>query len=204
MALQQTTMNQSSGRPTQGWHKVTINKGEYGTWTDGKKYIDLFFNELGENYKCRISEVRRKDTNEEWKIAQVFHYTNSGIVDVLEGPNQKDKVVQWDDDVKHLVGKELNVFLYEKPNGYLGVSKNVAPVETHKESHDKLKYNAEYVTKLKTSAESQCKQWEMKSGSGNGSANQFEEDIQVATTDQIKEMVSNGQAANASADDLPF
>jgi len=120
------TVRKSSGVDyTRGWHALTVSKATYGDW-EGKKYLDVFFDDYPDNFNMRVYEQKGKD-GEEFAIGQVFRFANAGITDGLDGPDG-NVVVKIDDDTKHLRGQTLNVYFY--PDGdYTRALKQVAPTE---------------------------------------------------------------------------
>ena len=112
---------------TPGWHVVTISHAEYGVYQGNdneSKYLQLKFEGYPDKLDMRIYEKIGSD-GEEFAVGQIFRFANAGITDVLEGTDG-EKVVKLDDDPKHLVGKQLNVFFYEDGQ-YSRIFKQAAP-----------------------------------------------------------------------------
>ena len=108
-----------------GWHTLTISNAKYGDF-EGNKFLDVWFDGYSENFTMRVYEKKGSD-GEEFAIGQVFRFANAGITDGLDGPDG-NTVVKIDDDTKHLVGKELNVF-FHKDGEYTRALKQCAPTE---------------------------------------------------------------------------
>ena len=149
------TMSTSTGTNlyNEGWHEVTIRQATEGVYTnsDGEsKYIDLLFEDYADNKNLRVYEVRNRETNEEFKLANLFRHAMAGIIGKLNDPTGKKPILQYDDDVKHLVGKRINAFIYKNERGYNEFFNTVAPVEQDGEHYS---FTADKVTALKASAE---------------------------------------------------
>ncbi len=120
------TVRKGSGTDyTHGWHTLTVSNATYGDW-EGKKYLDVFFEDYPENFNMRVYEQKGKD-GDEFAIGQIFRFANAGITDGLDGPDG-NVVVKIDDDTKQLTGKTLNVY-FHKDGKYTRALKQVAPTE---------------------------------------------------------------------------
>ena len=153
MAVKTMSMSTGAGLYNEGWHEVTIRQATEGVWKGPKsesKYIDLLFKDYADNMNLRIYEVRNRETNEEFKLVNVFRYAMAGIIDMLNDPTGKKPILQYDDDVKNLVGKHVNAFIYKNEKGYNTFHNTVAPVEQEGEHYS---FNADKVAALKDSAE---------------------------------------------------
>ena len=155
------TMEQNTGTSlySAGWHELTISAAKYDTWTNPtgtvKTYIEIHFEGYPENMHLRIYEARNRETNIEFKIANLFRYACAGIITVLKDPTGKKPVIQYDDEAENLVGTRINAFFYKKTdavsgNEYSRIFDTVAPVEQETEH---IIWTADQVTKLKASAE---------------------------------------------------
>ena len=158
MAVKTMPVSSGTGQYNVGWHDLLISKAEYGVWKspDGtsKKYIDLWFDGYPKNMNLRMYEVINKETNEEFKIANLFRYANAGILEVLQDPTGKRPIIQYDDEAEHLVGKHIHAYFYkEQKTGkeYSRIFDTVAPVE--QEGEHGLSWTADQVSSLKASAE---------------------------------------------------
>ena len=121
-----------------GWNEVTIASTKDGDY-DGTRYIDLHFEGMPENLKCRIWSAKNKETGEDFGIGNLFYYANAGLT-------IEDGEVTIDDNANHLKGKKLNVFFYINDNGYTDAAQRVVPVVRDG-------FSESYVAKLKVKAE---------------------------------------------------
>jgi hypothetical protein len=124
MARTLTLPKKGTGQWTQGWHTVTINKAEYGTFNESK-YIDVWFNDYPENFNMRIYAKLGKD-GEEFAIGNLFRFANAGITDALESATG-ETVIKMNDEAEELVGKTVNAYFY-KNGKYTRVLPQVAPI----------------------------------------------------------------------------
>ena len=153
MAVKTMTMSTGASLYNEGWHEVTISKATEGVYTSSNgesKYIDLWFENYADNNNLRVYEARNKETNEEFKLANLFRHAMAGIIEKLDDPTGKKPILQYDDDVKNLVGKRINAFIYKNEKGYNVFHNTVAPVEQEGEHYS---FTTDQVTALKTSAE---------------------------------------------------
>ena len=148
------TMQMSTGASyNEGWHEVTIREATEGIWKGSKgdsKYIDLLFENYTDTMKIRMFEVRNKETNEEFKLANLFRHAMAGIINKLDDPTGKKPILQYDDDVVNLVGTHINAFIFKNKGGYSEFFDTVAPVEQEGEHYS---FTADQVVTLKASAE---------------------------------------------------
>ena len=192
MAVKTMPVSSGTGQYNVGWHDLLISKAEYGAWKspDGtsKKYIDLWFDGYSKNMNLRMYEVINKETNEEFKIANLFRYANAGILEVLQDPTGKRPIIQYDDEADHLVGKHINAYFYkEQKTGkeYSRIFDTVAPVE--QEGEHGLSWTADQVSSLKASAEKNYNR------------------IHGDTTTTNNTLLENTSVVNnTSSDDIPF
>jgi len=113
---------------SEGWHTATISSAEYGEWqgNDGPvKYIDLYFDGYSDKMNLRVYAKENK-LGEEFAIGKVFRFANAGITDALDD-GEGNMTIKMDDSPDHLVGKDVNIFLY-KDGEYSRVLKEIAPV----------------------------------------------------------------------------
>ena len=153
MAVKTMSMSTGTGLYNEGWHEVTIRQATEGVWKGPKgesKYIDLLFEGYTDNMNLRIYEVRNRETNEEFKLVNLFRYAMAGIIEKLDDPTGKKPILQYDDDVTNLVGTHINVFIYKNKDGYSEFFDTIAPVEQEGEHYS---FTADQVTALKTAAE---------------------------------------------------
>ena len=157
MAVKTMSVPSGTGQFNVGWHDLTISKAEYSVWKDpngiDKKYVDLWFDGYPDNMNLRMYEVVNKETGEEFKIANLFRYTNAGIIETLNDPTGKKPIIQYDDDAVNLVGKRIHAYFYKEQktgNEYSRIFDTIAPVEQEGEH---ISWTADQVTSLKASAE---------------------------------------------------
>ena len=121
-----TVKGGGGGQFTAGWHLVTINKAEYGKYEESQ-YIDIWFDEYPDTFNMRTYSKASKETGEEFAIGRIFRFANAGICEVSKS-DDGEAVVSIDDDVIHLTGKQLWIYLY--PDGqYHRVLNRPAPTE---------------------------------------------------------------------------
>jgi hypothetical protein len=191
MAVKTMPVSSGTGQYNVGWHDLLITKAEYGEWTSDngktKKYVDLWFDGYSDSMNLRMYEVVNKETNEEFKIANLFRYANAGIINVLNDPTGKKPIIQYDDEATNLVGKRIHAYFYkEQKTGkeYSRIFDTVAPVEQEGEH---ITWTADQVASLKTSAEKNFNRVHNSENTTNGTP----VTPRVATT-------------NTTTDDMPF
>ena len=153
MAVKTMPMSTGTGLYNEGWHEVTIRQATEGVWKGPKsesKYIDLLFEDYSDTMNLRIYEVRNRETNEEFKLVNLFRYAMAGIIEKLDDPTGKKPILQYDDDVVNLVGKRINAFIFKNQEGYNKFFDTIAPVEQEGEHYS---FTADKVDALKVSAE---------------------------------------------------
>ena len=153
MAVKTMPMSTGAGLYNEGWHEVTIRQATEGVWKGPKsesKYIDLLFEDYSDTMNLRIYEVRNRETNEEFKLVNLFRYAMAGIIEKLDDPTGKKPILQYDDDVVNLVGKRINAFIFKNQEGYNKFFDTIAPVEQEGEHYS---FTADKVDALKVSAE---------------------------------------------------
>tara|TARA_Y100000310_G_C20256915_1_gene611779 strand:- start:81 stop:662 length:582 start_codon:yes stop_codon:yes gene_type:complete len=159
MAVKTMTQNTGTGLYNAGWHELTISSAEYDLWTDpkgnSKRYIDLRFEGYPENMNLRIYEAVNRETNVEFKIANLFRYACAGIIDVLKDPTGKNPVIQYDDEPHHLIGKRIHALFYKQTDQTTGkeysrIFDGIAPVEQETEH---ITWKTDDVNRLKSSVE---------------------------------------------------
>jgi hypothetical protein len=116
MAVKTMAKNTGTGQYNAGWHELTISQATDGEW-NGKRIIDLQFEGYPENtLRHRVFETVNKTSGEEFKIANLFRHACAGIIGVLNDPTGKNPVIQYDDEVKNLIGTRINVLFVKKPS----------------------------------------------------------------------------------------
>ena len=123
-----------------GWTTVTIDNAVEGEY-NGTRYIDLFFKDQPETLKCRVWSAVNAKTSEEFAIANLFHHAWAGIT-VDEATN----TATIDDNVRHLIGRVINVLFYLNDDGFTDAVGRVAPVVSQH-------FTEADVSKLKSSTE---------------------------------------------------
>ena len=188
MAVKTMKMSTGAGLYNEGWHEVTIRQATQDVWkgTDGKSsvYIDLLFENYTDTMNLRVFEVRNKETNEEFKLVNLFRYAMAGIIDMLNDPTGKKPILQYDDDVANLVGTRINAFIYKNKDGYSEFFDTTAPVEQEGKHYS---FSADKVIALKNAAE--------KNFSKSNKSNHL-----------TKSVVSNGTPVTntTSSEEIPF
>ena len=170
MAIKTMSMSTGNGQYNEGWHTLTIAKAEYGVWKNptgqSKRYIDVWFNDYGDNFNLRVYETFTKESKEEFKIANLFKNANAGIVSVLKDPSGKKPIIQYDDEATGLVGKTINAYFYKEEgkdgNQYARVFDDIAPVAQEGEH---ISYTEEQVTGIKSAIEKRVSAKQSKSSS---------------------------------------
>tara|TARA_R100000808_G_C2152923_1_gene162689 strand:- start:73 stop:618 length:546 start_codon:yes stop_codon:yes gene_type:complete len=160
MAIKTMSASTGGSKFSEGWHELSVSKAEYGTYENGdksKKYIDVWFQDMPENMNMRVYETFNKKDNTEFKIANLFKFANAGIVGVLNDPNGKHPLIQYDDEASGLVDKVVNVYFYKETktgNGYTRVFDDIAPIPQEGEH---LTFTSEEVAGIKKGVEERCK-----------------------------------------------
>ena len=70
--------------------------------------------------------AKENQNGEEFAIGKIFRFANAGITDALDD-GEGSMIIKMDDSPDHLVGKDVNIFLY-KDGEYSRVLKEIAPV----------------------------------------------------------------------------
>ena len=152
------TIKKNSGVSFQdGWHEVIISKTSSGKYEGGNqtKYLDVYFDGYPDTLKMRIHEKYNKSTNEEFAVANLFRYSNSGIKEVLEGTDGS-MTIGIDDDPANLVGNKVNVYFYKNQNGYTDISEIIAPSIFKNELEE---FDEAGVDRMKISCEERIKRY---------------------------------------------
>jgi len=158
MAVKTMEQNTGTGLYNAGWHELTISSAAYDTYKspDGKvkRYVDLNFEGYPDTMHLRMYEAKNRETDVEFKIANLFRYACAGIIDVLKDPTGKKPVIQYDDEAVNLVGTRINAFFHkvktDDGNEYSRIFDTIAPVEQETEH---LSWTADQVIRLKHAAE---------------------------------------------------
>lgn len=123
------TIKKGGANPySEGWHTAKISNAEYGEWdgNDGPvKYIDVYFDGYSDKMNLRVY-AKENQNGEEFAIGKIFRFANAGITDALDD-GEGSMIIKMDDSPDHLVGKDVNIFLY-KDGEYSRVLKEIAPV----------------------------------------------------------------------------
>ena len=124
--LKMTVKSGGTGDYSSGWKTVTVKSATYGDH-EGNRFLDMWFEEYGDNFNARIWEKKDKQGNE-FAIANLFRFANAGIQTVEANGAANSKVVQIDDKAVNLHGKKINIYLYKNTEGYARVLQRIAPV----------------------------------------------------------------------------
>ena len=126
MAIRTMTVGSGTGADYSiGWKDMLISKAEYGNY-NGKKYLDIWFEDYPDNFNCRVYETINTKTKEEFRISSWFRFTQSGIQEVLDNGNGKP-IITYDDDASLLAGMPINVYFY-KEDEYTRIWREPAPI----------------------------------------------------------------------------
>ena len=143
-----------NGDYTPGWKLVTVKSAAYGTH-EASRFIDMWFEEYGENFNARIWEKKDKEGNE-FAIANLFRFANAGITTVEKNGTDTTKIVEIDDSANNLVNSSFHIYLYKNEEGYARVLQRIAPT-TFQNELDTIDDNS--VTYWKGKAEQYFKDW---------------------------------------------
>ena len=179
-----------------GWKTLTVTNAKYGTW-EGKRYLDIWFEDLPESCNGRIYEAIGKD-GEEFSIAQVFRFANAGLGEVLTNATG-DATVQYDDSAENLIGQSLNVFMH-KDGEYSRILKQFAPTEFENAVE---KFTDSDVLYWKGRAEKYYNDYVKKDTSSNG----FVEEMSMEElTDKVKSTQTDSTESKTTDDvaGMPF
>ena len=175
-----------TGDYTPGWKKVTIKSAAYGTH-EQSRYIDMWFEEYGDNFNARIWEKKDKEGNE-FAIANFFRFANAGIQTVEANGSANSKVVQIDDRAENLHTKKVWIYLYKNNEGYARVLQRIAPVEFTNQLDTMDESSVIY---WKTKAEQYFTDWvEPNINKSSSSGDGF---IETATIEEVKEKIKANQ-----------
>ena len=170
------TMTAGSGSSADfstGWKDLVIKKAAYGDY-NGKRYLDVWFEDYPDNFNCRVYEAVNRKTKEEFRISNWFRFSQSGIQEVLDDGTGKP-IITYDDDAILLEGMPINVYLY-KEDEYSRIWREPAPIVGEGEH---LTFTDKDVSYWKRSAEGGLKRWNDQNGTvtqsseGNASAPPF-------------------------------
>ena len=151
MAIRTVTIGSGSGADyVPGWKELTIKKAKYDSY-NGKKFMDVWFEDYPDNMNARVYETINKTTHEEFRISNWFRFANAGIQEVIDN-GSKHPVVTYDDDPANLNGMTINVLFHKDPkeDKYTRIWREPAPVVMET---DKLSYTEENVAFWKSRAE---------------------------------------------------
>jgi hypothetical protein len=151
MAIKTVTVGGSTVDYDAGWKQLTIKNAKYDTY-NGKKFIDIWFEDYPDNLNARVYETVNKTTKEEFRISNWFRFTNSGVQEVIDNGTGKP-VITYDDDAGNLRGATVNVLFYKEStaNGeFARIWREPAPTVMETE---KLSYTDKDVSFWKTRSE---------------------------------------------------
>lgn len=148
MAIKTMSVSSGNGQWSEGWHTLTISSAKYGAWND-TRILDVYFEGYPDTFNHRVFEAFDKETHEEFALSKFFKLCNAGIIDKIKSPSGKE-AIQYDDDEKGLVGKQINALFYKDANGYNKICNRIAPTE---QTGEVISYSAEDVNFWKGVAE---------------------------------------------------
>ena len=163
----------SSADFSTGWKDLVIKKAAYGDY-NGKRYLDVWFEDYPDNFNCRVYEAVNRKTKEEFRISNWFRFSQSGIQEVLDDGTGKP-IITYDDDASLLAGMPINVYFHQEEE-FARIWREPAPIAGEGEH---LTFTDKDVSFWKRSAEGGLKKWNEMNGSvttsseGNASAAPF-------------------------------
>ena len=172
MAIKTMTVGSSGNADYSiGWKELMINKAKYGEY-NGKKYLDIYFDEYPDNFHCRVYEAINKKTQEEFQISNWFRFTQAGIQEVLDSGSKP--IITYDDDAGLLAGRPVNVYIYDQysvkdDRNYARAWRTPAPIVGEGEH---LTFNEKDVAFWKKSAENSLKRFNESKGNAPTSGEQ--------------------------------
>ena len=116
----------------------------------------------------RVYELSNKETNEEFAISNTFKYANAGILAILDDPSGRKPIIQYDDDIKHLIDKVVNIYIHPDPKNtkYNRIFRECAPVAGQYEHQN---FTKDRVDSIKRAVEYRYNKWlERTKPSSNG------------------------------------
>ena len=170
MAIRTMTVGSGSGADfSTGWKELLISKAEYGNY-NGKKYLDVWFDDYPEHMKCRVWAATNPKTKEEFRISSWFRFTQAGIQEVLDNGDNKP-IITYDDDASLLAGMPINLYIHDEyspkdDRDYARIWNEPAPIAGEGEH---LTFTDKDVSYWKKNAENGLKRWEEKNGSATKS-----------------------------------
>ena len=171
MAIRTMTVGSGTGADySTGWKELLISKAEYGNY-NGKKYLEIWFEDYPDNFNCRAYETINTKTKEEFRISSWFRFSQSGIQEVLDDGTGKP-IITYDDDASLLKGMPVNVYIHEKYSDKHDRSFGKPwsePAPTAGEG-EHLTFTEKDVEYWKRSAENGLKRWEESQNSANQSS----------------------------------
>ena len=163
MAIRTVTVGSGSGADYEaGWKELTIKQAKYDNY-NGKKFIDIWFDDYPENMNARVYETVNKTTHEEFRISNWFRFTNAGVQEVIDN-GSGHPVVTYDDDPVNLNGMTINVLFHREQTTdgeFARIWREPAPVVMET---DKLSYTEKDVTYWKNRAERSLNAWKTRNG----------------------------------------
>jgi len=166
MAIKTVTVGSGGSDYEAGWKQLTVKNAKYDTY-NGKKFMDVWFEDYPDNLNARVYETINKTTKEEFRISSWFRFANAGIQEVIDNGSGKP-LITYDDDVANLEGVEINVLFY-KDGDYSRIWREAAPVATDEAEEKLLSYTEDDVSYWKTRAERSLAQKEAMSGESESS-----------------------------------
>jgi len=175
MAIKTVTVGGSTVDYDAGWKQLTIKNAKYDTY-NGKKFIDIWFEDYPDNLNARVYETVNKTTKEEFRISNWFRFTNSGVQEVIDNGTGKP-VITYDDDAGNLRGATVNVLFYKEStaNGeFARIWREPAPTVMETE---KLSYTDKDVSFWKTRSERSLSQYQSMNGQSRTSVDAISHSI---------------------------
>jgi|TARA_Y100000310_G_scaffold42736_1_gene39954 hypothetical protein len=166
MAIRTMTTGSGSGADfSTGWKDLLIKKAEYGDY-NGKRYLDIWFEDYPDNMKTRVWEAINPKTKEEFRISNWFRFSQSGIQEVLDNGTGKP-IITYDDDAILLEGMPINVYVHDEYSKkddryYARIWNEPAPTAGEGEHLTFTEKDVEY---WKKSAEGGLKRWNERNAS---------------------------------------
>jgi len=165
MTIRTMTVGSETGADfSTGWKELLIKKATYGDY-NGKKYLDISFENYPDHMKTRVWEAINPKTKEEFRISSWFRFTQAGIQEVLNDGGNKP-IITYDDDASLLVGMPINVYIHEEystkdDRNYARIWHQPAPVAGEGEH---LTFTEKDVSFWKISAQNGLKKWNERNG----------------------------------------
>ena len=91
MAIKTVTVGSGGSDYEAGWKQLTVKNAKYDTY-NGKKFMDVWFEDYPDNLNARVYETINKTTKEEFRISSWFRFANAGIQEVIDNGSGKPVV----------------------------------------------------------------------------------------------------------------